>query len=102
MQAALDAILRRFVRYGRLTVQWPDQRLTTYAGAEDGPEAGMALTHRATVRRLLLNPALYFGEEYMDGRLVPLDCSIYELLDMIGISTIRRRGRSATSRIITT
>jgi cyclopropane-fatty-acyl-phospholipid synthase len=99
MQAALDAILRRFVRYGRLTVQWPDHRLTTYAGAEDGPEAGMALAHRATVRRLLLNPALYFGEEYMDGRLVPLDCSIYELLDMIGINMMAQPNSHPIARL---
>jgi cyclopropane-fatty-acyl-phospholipid synthase len=86
MQAALDAILKRFVRHGRLTVRWPDFRLTTYAGAEDGPEAGMALLDRKTVRSLVLNPALRFGECYMDGTLVPLDCSIYELLDAISVN----------------
>jgi cyclopropane-fatty-acyl-phospholipid synthase len=83
MQAVLDAILRRFVTHGRLTVRWPDHKLTTYAGAEDGPEAAMALLDAKTVRGLVLNPALRFAECYTDGTLVPLDCSIYELLDAI-------------------
>jgi cyclopropane-fatty-acyl-phospholipid synthase len=86
MQAVLDAILRRFIRHGRFTVRWPDLRLSTYTGAEDGPDAGMALTDRATVRRLVLNPALHFAESYMDGTLVPLDCSIYELLDAVSMN----------------
>jgi cyclopropane-fatty-acyl-phospholipid synthase len=101
MQAALDAILRRFVRYGRLTVRWPDLRLTTYAGAEDGPEAGMALTDRATVWRLVLNPALHFAEDYMDGRLVPLDCSIYELLDTIGVNMMAQPNSHPIARVRT-
>src|SRR5262249_40105878 len=68
MQAALDAILRRFITLGRLTVRWPDGRLTTYAGPSgSGPEAGITLRDAATVRRLTLNPALAVGEAYMDG-----------------------------------
>jgi cyclopropane-fatty-acyl-phospholipid synthase len=101
MQAVLDVILRRFVRHGRLTVRWPDQRLTTYAGAQDGPEAGMALLSRATVRRLVLNPALHFGEDYMDGTLVPLDCSIYELLDTLGMNMMAQPNSHPLARLHT-
>jgi cyclopropane-fatty-acyl-phospholipid synthase len=101
MQAALDAILRRFIRYGRLTVQWPDQRLTTYAGAEDGPEAGMVLTTRKVVRRLLLNPALHFAEDYQDGMLLPLDCSIYELLDIFGMNMMAQPNSHPIARFRT-
>jgi len=86
MQPILDAILKRFVRYGQVTVRWPDGRLTTYAGAEPGPEAAMALTDKATVRKLVLHPSLHFGECYMDGTLVPLDCTIYDLLDAIALN----------------
>jgi cyclopropane-fatty-acyl-phospholipid synthase len=87
MQAALDAIFRRFITYGRLTVRWPDQRLSHYVGADGtGPSVGIALADRATVWRLLVNPALYFPEAFMDGRLQPLDCSLYDLLDMIAIN----------------
>ena len=72
MQAALDAILRRFVTLGRLTVRWPDGRLTNYAGPPgSGPEAAITLRDATTVRRLVLNPAVAVGEAYMDGGLLP-------------------------------
>jgi cyclopropane-fatty-acyl-phospholipid synthase len=99
MQAVLDAILRRFVRHGRLTVRWPDQRLTTYTGAEDGPEAGMALLDHATVRGLVLNPAMRFAEDYMNGTLEPLDCSIYELLDMLGVNMMAQPNSHPIARL---
>ncbi|HET7880072.1 MAG TPA: cyclopropane-fatty-acyl-phospholipid synthase family protein [Acetobacteraceae bacterium] len=84
MQAALDAILRRIITLGRLTVRWPDGRLTAYAGPPgSGPEASLTLRDPATVRRLLLNPALYAGEAYMDGGLVPGQGGIYQTLDLL-------------------
>jgi cyclopropane-fatty-acyl-phospholipid synthase len=84
MQAALDAILRRFIARGRLTVRWPDGRLTTYAGpAGSGPEAAITLRDAATVRRLILNPALRLGEAYMDGGLLPDERGIYNTLDLL-------------------
>jgi cyclopropane-fatty-acyl-phospholipid synthase len=101
MQAVLDAILRRFVRHGRLTVRWPDQLLTTYVGVEDGPEAGMALLDRATVRGLVLNPAMRFAEDYMNGTLQPLDCSIYELLDMLSVNMMAQPNSHPIARLRT-
>jgi cyclopropane-fatty-acyl-phospholipid synthase len=87
MQPVLDAILRRFVTLGRLTVRWPDGRLTTYAGAPDsGPEAGFSIRDRRTIRRLVLNPLLAFGEAYMDGTMMPLDCGIYEVLELAAVN----------------
>jgi cyclopropane-fatty-acyl-phospholipid synthase len=82
MQAALDAILRRFITIGRLTVRWPDGRLDSYAG-RPGPEAGITLHTRRAVRRLVLNPALAVGESYMDGTLTPDARGIYEVLDVL-------------------
>ena len=38
MRAVLDHVLRRLIVRGRLTVRWPDGKLTTYVG-EPGPEA---------------------------------------------------------------
>jgi cyclopropane-fatty-acyl-phospholipid synthase len=101
MQAALDAILGRFVRHGRLTVRWPDQSLTAYAGAEDGPEAGMALLDHAAVRGLVLNPAMRFAEDYMNGTLEPLDCSIYELLDMLSCNMMAQPNGHPIARLRT-
>ena len=87
MQPVLDAILRRLIILGRLTVCWPDGRFTTYAGPPDsGPEAGLSIRDRRTIRRLVLNPLLGFGEAYMDGALVPLDCGIYEVLDVAAVN----------------
>ncbi len=84
MQAALDAILRRFITLGRLTVRWPDGRLTTYAGpAGSGPEATMTFRDRATLRRLIANPALAVGEAYMDGGLIPDERGIYHTLELL-------------------
>ena len=82
MRAILDHILRRFIVLGRLTVRWPDGQLTTYTG-EPGPEALMHLRDWRTVRRIALNPALAVGEAYMDGGFVPVDGTIYDVLDLL-------------------
>lgn len=82
MRAVLDHVLRRLIVHGRLTVKWPDGQLTTYSG-EPGPEALIALKDAGTVRRVGLNPALAIGEAYMDGGLVPVDCTIHDLLDLM-------------------
>ncbi len=81
MRGVLDTFLRRFIQAGRLTIRWPDGSSTTYSGIP-GPEAAMVLMDAATVRRIVLNPALAVGEAYMDGGLQTVDCSIYELLDV--------------------
>ena len=87
MEPVLDAILRRLVTRGRLTVSWPDGRVTTYAGPPDsGPEAGLSLRDRRTIRRLVLDPLLAFGEAYMDGTMAPVDCGIYEVLDVFAVN----------------
>ena len=84
MQAALHAILKQFVSVGELTVRWPDDQTSTYAGpVGSGPKAAFHLKDSRTVRRLLLTPALSFGEAYMDGMLEPEGCSIYDVLDLV-------------------
>jgi cyclopropane-fatty-acyl-phospholipid synthase len=84
MQAALDAILRRFITFGRLTVRWPDGRMTNYSGPPgSGPEACISLLDTATVRRLTLNPSLNVGEAYLNGGLVPGEGGIYQALDVL-------------------
>ena len=98
MQSLLDTFLRRFIVAGRLTVRWPDGRSTTYAGAP-GPNASMVLLDAATVRRLVLNPALAVGEAYMDGTLQPLDCSLYELLDVLVTNQMRNVSGIPTLRL---
>jgi cyclopropane-fatty-acyl-phospholipid synthase len=58
--------------------------VTSYSGPPgSGPEASIILRDPTTVRRLTLNPALHFGEAYMDGGLVPGDEGIYQTLDFL-------------------
>ncbi len=84
MRAALDAILKRFITRGRLTISWPDSSTTSYGGPPgSGPEAGLRLRDNATIRRLLLNPTLAAGECYMDGGLAPEGCDLYQVLDLL-------------------
>ncbi len=84
MRAALDAVLKRFITVGRLTIRWPDGSTSAYSGPfGSGPEAGLALRDAATVRRLLTNPTLAAGECYMEGGLVPEGCDIYQALDLM-------------------
>ena len=82
MRAILDAVLRRFIRHGRLTIHWPDASVSEYRGGP-GPEAAAAIRNTATMRRLLRNPGLALGEAYMDGGLAPHKCGIYELLHVM-------------------
>jgi cyclopropane-fatty-acyl-phospholipid synthase len=65
-QAALDRMLRSFLRRGGLSVRFPDGTTRRY-GEGEGPS--IALRDEATVKRLVLEPDLAVGEAYMDGTL---------------------------------
>nr|WP_294529330.1 cyclopropane-fatty-acyl-phospholipid synthase family protein [uncultured Rhodopila sp.] len=82
MQIVLDAILRRLIAVGRLTVIWPDGSQKTY-GTGDAPQAVMRLRTWQAVRRLALNPSVATGEVYMDGTMSAEDGSIYDLMDVV-------------------
>lgn len=77
----LDAILSRLIHHGTLTVRYPDGITRSYKGSA-GPEAAMEIRTSRMAWRLALDPGLAFGEGYMDGQIIPLNCSIYELLDV--------------------
>ena len=78
----LRAVLEQIVQRGTLHVE-------TSAGARfvagDGTDEGVAIrfTDRAAVRHFVLNPALAFGELFMDGRLVVTQGSIYSVLALL-------------------
>ncbi|MGH7056518.1 MAG: class I SAM-dependent methyltransferase [Acetobacteraceae bacterium] len=82
MQRTLDAILKRLIVEGEFAVRWPDATRTVYVG-RPGPHAEVAIKDNRTIRRIILNPSLAVGEAYMDGTLVPLGCSLFELLDLL-------------------
>ncbi|HTU54996.1 MAG TPA: cyclopropane-fatty-acyl-phospholipid synthase family protein [Acetobacteraceae bacterium] len=98
MQRVLDALLRRLITEGRLEVHWPDRSVTTYEGSPGG-SAAVALTDAATVRRLVLNPSLALGEAYMAGGVVPVECSLYELLDLLVANATAAGGGTGIMRL---
>ncbi len=75
----LDRCLSRLVRRGSLMVLWPDGSRSDYGNAA-GFRAGIHFKTDQTVRRVALNPGLALGEAYMDEMLIPIDCSIHDVL----------------------
>ncbi|KXV77416.1 SAM-dependent methyltransferase [Acetobacter cerevisiae] len=88
MNRILDRILRHFISSGLLHVAWPDGSLTHYRGSKPGPEAGMKLVDNASARALAMNPGLAFGEGYMNGGIQPMDCTLYQLLDLLMLNAM--------------
>jgi cyclopropane-fatty-acyl-phospholipid synthase len=91
MRSLLDAILTRFVLTGRLTVKFPDGRIAAY-GPGGSLSAGATITTWRTIRGLLTNPALVFGEAYVAGELTPLGCTLEDLLGLL-FANLERGGR---------
>ncbi|MDA8252298.1 MAG: cyclopropane-fatty-acyl-phospholipid synthase [Rhodospirillales bacterium] len=98
MRVLLDQFLRRFIVLGRLTVRWPDGSVSVYRGTA-GPEAVIELRGARTVARLALNPALTVGESYMDGGLVPVDCRIYDVLDVLVANLMAEKSGKAIMHV---
>jgi cyclopropane-fatty-acyl-phospholipid synthase len=100
MQGTLDAILRRFVVVGRLTILWPDGQRTHYAGpADSGPDAGFAIRDARTIRRLVVNPMLALGEAYMDGGWIPDGCGLYEVIEVLALNVMANATGHPVARV---
>ncbi len=78
----LDKIIAGALHKGRLTVLWPDGTSNSYGNGE-GQAATIRLRDARTVRRIFTNPALTVGETYMDEGLIPVNCTIHDLLSML-------------------
>ena len=85
MRSVLSAVLSRFIRQGRLEVHWPDGDKTRY-GHGGAPRAAIRLLDSRTMRRLVSNPGLAFGEAYMDGGLIPVGCGIRDLIEVLVVN----------------
>src|SRR5690242_4980784 len=82
-----DALLRRLIRKGRLTVVDVGGRRYTYGDPAAGTRpVAIRFTDRWTPFRAALNPALALGEAYMDGRMIVEDGDIRDFLDLIGLN----------------
>ncbi len=83
----LSRMLAASVLEGELTVTWPDGTKDRYGNGQ-GYKAAVRLLTTAAVRGIIINPGLGIGEGYMNGVLVPVDCTIFDLLQLM-MSNIR-------------
>ncbi len=112
MFAPLHLLLQRVVRHGRLTIADTDGKAWHFGPLNDANSAPtrpvvVRLADRAVERRLARDPYLAMGEAYMDGCLVMVEGSIYDLLSLLmrgaegvvmtrwvtGLEQIRQRAR---------
>ena len=82
MQTLLLQTLDKMVVHGNLHVTMPDGFAHSF-GDGKGPPSGFHLHNQATVRHLLFDPDLHFGEAYMDGRLTITHGSIHQVLQVL-------------------
>jgi cyclopropane-fatty-acyl-phospholipid synthase len=78
----LDMILGRLLRHGRLTLIYPDFSESEF-GLDTAPHVTVAVLRWSTVRGLVTNPALVFGEAFVAGDLAPVGCGIEDVLDLV-------------------
>ena len=105
VRRALERLIRSFFTEGTLTIRFPDG-IETVHRAGPGPSLTLEVKSWRAARRVILHPNLAIGEAVMDGDLIPVGTSIYEMLDIL--ITARARGaaqpvmdlREALSRVV--
>ncbi len=85
----MDRIFLQAILTGHFRVVWPDGSESHY-GDRRGRQAAVQIRTLAALRRLVINPGLAIGEAYMDQGLIPLDCSIHDVLAFL-MENIRGR-----------
>jgi len=91
----LHRFLTALIRYGSLSVTYPDGVKRSY-GDGSGPPVHVVLHGPDIVRRLLLNPDLAAGEGYMDGLLTIEGDDLYAFMSMI--KNMNDKGRNPALR----
>ena len=76
-------VLRQFIQSGQLTIIIPSGRQVQFGTPGTGPVAEITVHDQSTLRRLVTQPDLEFGEAYMDGRLTPGAGGLEPLMDLI-------------------
>ncbi len=79
-------LFRQIIKIGRLTVIDHLGRQYVFAGAA-GPNVTIRLHDAATARKIALNPRLYIGEAYMDGRLTIEEGDVYSFLEFCALNS---------------
>ena len=85
-------LLRRLVKFGRLTVIDPRGGAHSIEGA-GGPSVVIRLHDASVSRAMLRNPALAVGEAYMDGRLTVEQGTLFDFLTIALVNQRRARLR---------
>ena len=95
----MDALLRRIVKSGELTVVYPDGEQRMFGQAEPGRSpVTIRFRDNKTIRGILRNPRLGIGEAYMDGGLT-VDGDLHGLLDLVTQNARWEKGGSARKAI---
>jgi cyclopropane-fatty-acyl-phospholipid synthase len=84
--ALLDRLFRTLIRAGPLTIVSGGRTRRYGTPAEGLKPVTIRLSGRGTEGRIVRNPALGFGEAYMDGRLAIEDGDIRDLLELIAFN----------------
>ncbi|MEL6883873.1 MAG: cyclopropane-fatty-acyl-phospholipid synthase family protein [Pseudomonadota bacterium] len=78
----LDRFLQGMMVEDRLTVTYPDGSVRDY-GPDTGEQAHITINDPATLRAVITNPDLGFGEGYMDQRITLQNCSLDHVLTLL-------------------
>jgi cyclopropane-fatty-acyl-phospholipid synthase len=82
--ALLDAMLRRVVKRGQLTVIYADGRQRTFGQPDPAfKPVTVRFADKATSRRIARWPRIGAGEAYMDGRLIVEDGDVLDLIRLV-------------------
>jgi len=85
MKKLFHSLLLHLVRVGSLTVTWPDGSSSHFTGAK-GPQAAIKLRNFSAIGLVTTNADVALGEAYMNGGLVPVNCSIFDVLEVITVN----------------
>lgn len=83
MMKLMDSIFKHLIKKGYLEVIYPDKHSKFYGHAQSKHHACVELLTLEICKRLLINPGLAFGEGYMSGEIRPVNCSIYDVLNIL-------------------
>ncbi|HZZ62620.1 MAG TPA: cyclopropane-fatty-acyl-phospholipid synthase family protein [Roseiarcus sp.] len=81
MPISFVALLGKLVRTGNVEVETADGAKRSF-GDGSGPSLAVKFMDRRAEWELLVNPALTFGELFMDGRLLVTRGSLYDVLEL--------------------
>jgi len=79
----LDRILKHFISAGALDVILPDGSKRHYKGRQPGPSATIHVRTDKALKALMLNSGLAFGEGWMEGDIVAVDCTLEDVLGVL-------------------